>query len=170
MLCVIAKLDLKATQKLRKLQNVAASFGLRFSPVYGHITIATYTLDDDMKFIAGCKDLLQALGPFSVFFKKVEVLSETSIIVAMPQKNDVLISVHDRITAQYGAFLDQWTCDDTWYPHTTLVYNPRADLPRICRLMQDAFSPFVAFVKDIEFSRVTESGYSIVDKISLEEF
>lgn len=167
MLCVIAKLDSHATEKLRTLQKVAASYEVVPSALYGHITITAYTPDDDKSFVAGCKELLQGIGPFSVLYDKVEVLSETSIIVAAPQKNDVLLSVHNRIAAQYGAFLDHWTCDDTWYPHTTLLYDPHADLPRICRTIQEAFSPFETVVKSIELSRVTETGYEIVDRITL---
>ena len=167
MLCVIAKLDSHATEKLRTLQKVAASYGVVPSALYGHITIAAYLPNDDMAFVAGCKELLQGMGPFSVLFNKVEVLSETSIIVATPQKCGVLLTLHTKIAERYGLFLDQWTCGDNWYPHTTLLYNPQADLPRICRALREAFSPFEAVVKSIEFSRVTETGYEIVDRITL---
>lgn len=167
MLCVIAKLNRNATEKLRSLQNVTASFGIRPSPVHGHITIATYTPDDDTEFIAGCKELLQNVCPFSVFFDKVEVLSETSIIVATPRKDDILMSLHGGLAAQYGPFLDQWTRGDSWYPHTTLLYHPQADLAEICRSMQEIFSPFEATVNGIEFSKVTERGYRITDRIAL---
>ena len=167
MLCVIAKLDIHATEKLRDLQNVAASYDLDFSALYGHITIAVYCPDDDSTFVTGCKELLQDIGSFRVFFDKVEVLSETSIIVAVPQKNDVLLCLHNRITSRYGPFLDQWTCGERWYPHTTLLYHPQVDLSRICHDMQEEFSPFEAVVNNIEFSRVTERGYKIVEKIAL---
>ena len=86
MLCVIVKLDSHATEKLRTLQKVAASYGVVPSALYGHITIAAYTPDNDIDFVIGCKKLLQGVGPFSVLFDKVEVLSETFIIVATPQK------------------------------------------------------------------------------------
>ena len=167
MLCVIAKLDSHATERLRTLQKAAVSYGAGPSALYGHITIATYIPEDDMKFVAGCKELLQGIGSFSVLYDRVEVLSESSIIVATPKKKGDLLSLHNRIAAQYGAFLDQWTCDDTWYPHTTLLYDPHADLARVCRAMQETFSPFEAVVKSVEFSRVTETGYEIVDKVTL---
>lgn len=104
MLCVIAKLSRSATEELRLLQRVAASFGMHPSPVYGHVTIAAYTSDDDAEFIAGCKELLQGIGSFSVFFDKIEVLSETSIIVATPRKDSVLTALHDRLAARYVPF------------------------------------------------------------------
>lgn len=167
MLCVIAKLSRSATEELRSLQSVAASFGIHPSPVYGHVTIAAYTPDDDMDFIAGCKELIQDVHPFSVFFDKIEVLSQTSIIVATPRKDGVLMSLHDRLAARYGPFLDQWTCGDSWYPHTTLLYHPQADLAGTCRSMQEIFSPFEATVDGIEFSKVTEAGYRITDRIAL---
>ena len=167
MLCVIAKLDSHATEKLRTLQKIAASYGVVPSALYGHITIAAYSPENDMDFVVGCKELLQGIGLFSVLFNKVEVLSETSIIVATPQKSGVLLTVHTKIADRYGPFLDQWTCGDNWYPHTTLLYNPQADLSRICHSIQEVFSPFEAVVKSIEFSRVTETGYEIVDRITL---
>ena len=167
MLYVIAKLDSHATEKLRTLQKAAASYGVVPSALYGHITIAAYTSDNDMDFVIGCKELLQGVSPFSVLFDKVEVLSETSIIVAAPQKSRILLTLHTRIAERYGLLLDQWTCSNNWYPHTTLLYNPQADLPRICRAVQEDFFPFEAGVKSIEFSRVTETGYEIVDRITL---
>lgn len=168
MLCVIAKLDPGAAEKLRQLQAAAAPFGLRPAPVYGHITLATYLPDGDTEFIAGCKALLNGTVPFSVRFDRVEVLPATSIIVAAPRKDGVLLSLHDAIAARYAPFLDQWTCNDRWYPHTTLLYDPQADLPRICRSMQALFSPFEAAIRSIEFSRVTETGYAIADRITLQ--
>lgn len=168
MLCVIAKLDPGAVEKLRRLQAAAAPFGARPTPVYGHITLATCLSDDDTGFLEGCKALLQGTAPFSVRFDRVEVLPATSIIVAAPQKGGVLLSLHDTITAQYAPSLNQWTCDDRWYPHTTLLYDPQADLPRICQSMQELFSPFEAAVRYIEFSRVTETGYEIADRITLQ--
>ena len=167
MLCVIAKLDPGAVEKLRQLQTAAVPFGARPTPVYGHITLAAYVPGGDTEFLAGCKALLQDTAPFSVRYDRVEVLPATSIIVAAPQKRGVLLSLHSMIAARYAPSLDQWTCDDRWYPHTTLLYDPQADLPRICRSMQERFSPFEAAVRYIEFSRVTETGYEIADRITL---
>lgn len=168
MLCVIAKLDPGAAEKLRKLQAAAAPLGARPAPVYGHITLATYLPDDDMEFIAGCKALLKGAAPFSVRFDRVELLPATSIIVAAPQRSGILLSLHDQIAAQYAPFLDQWTRDDRWYPHTTLLYDPQADLLQICRVMQTLFSPFEAAVRSIEFSRVTKTGYEIAERLALQ--
>ena len=168
MLCVIARLDPGAVETLRRLQTAAAPFGARPTPVYGHITLASYMPDDDTEFLAGCKALLQSTGPFSARFERVEVLPATSIIVAAPRKDGMLLSLHRMIAAQYAPFLNQWTCDDSWYPHTTLLYDPQAELPRICQSMQKLFSPFDAAVRCIEFSRVTETGYEITDRITLQ--
>ena len=110
MLCVIAKLSRSATEELRLLQRVATSFGMHPSPVYGHVTIAAYTSDDDAEFIAGCKELLQGIGSFSVFFDKIEVLSETSIIVATPRKDSVLTALHDRLAVAIAGIPTQRCC------------------------------------------------------------
>lgn len=167
MLCVIAKLDVGATERLRGLQGAAAAFGLRPAPVYGHITLAAYTPEDDAEFAAGCRELLRDVRPFSVRMDKVEVLQATSIIAALPEKSGALLALHDKIAARYGPFLDQWTCGGDWLPHTTLLYHPQAELPRICRAMRDGFSPFAAAVTGIEFSKVTETGYEITGRIAL---
>ena len=166
MLCVIAKLDADATERLRRLQRAAASFGLHPAPVYGHITLAAYTPEDDVEFAAGCRELLKDTARFSVRVDKIEVLQATSIIAALPEKSGTLLALHDEIAARYGAFLDQWTRGD-WLPHITLLYHPQAELPRVCRAMREAFSPFTAEVTDIQFSKVTETGYEIIDQIAL---
>lgn len=74
MLCVIAKLDSHATEKLRTLQKVAASYEVVPSALYGHITIAAYSPNNDMAFVAGCKELLQGIGLFSILYDRIEVL------------------------------------------------------------------------------------------------
>ena len=167
MLCVIAKLDAGATERLQRLQRVAASFGLHPAPVYGHITLAAYTPEDDAEFAAGCRELLRDVRPFSVRMDKVEVLQATSIIAALPEKSGALLALHDKIAARYGPFLDQWTRGGDWLPHTTLLYHPQAELPRICRAMREGFSPFAAAVTGIEFSKVTETSYEITGRIAL---
>ncbi len=167
MLCVIAKLDAGAAERLRRLQRAAASFGLRPAPVYGHITLAAYTPEDDAGFAAGCRELLRDARPFSIRVEKVEVLQATSIIAALPEKSGALLSLHDEIAARYGPFLDPWTRGGDWLPHITLLYHPQAELPRVCRAMREVFSPFTAAVTGIEFSKVTETGYEIIDQIEL---
>ena len=167
MLCVIAKLDAGATERLRGLQSAAAAFGLRPAPVYGHITLAAYTPENDAGFAAGCRALLESAARFSVRVDRIEVLQATSIIAALPEKSGMLLSLHDEIAARYGAFLDVWTRGGDWLPHITLLYHPQAELPRVCRAMREVFSPFTAEITGIQFSKVTETGYEIIDRIAL---
>lgn len=167
MLCVIAKLDVGATERLRGLQGAAAAFGLRPAPVYGHITLAAYTPEDDAEFAAGCRELLENTARFSVLIDRIEVLQATSIIAALPEKSGALLRLHDKIAARYGQFLDVWTRGGDWLPHVTLLYHPQAELPRVCRAMREGFSPFTAAVTGIEFSKVTETGYEITGRIAL---
>lgn len=51
MLCVIAKIDKCAVEKLKAIQRAAVSESAA-RPIYGHITIAAYMGDDEVKFIA----------------------------------------------------------------------------------------------------------------------
>lgn len=168
MLCVIAKLDSDSIEKLRALQNKANDFNVFPADLYGHITIAAYIGDDELAFIKECKKMIKGIGPFIVRYDKLEVLSETEIIVASLQKNGALLYLHDNIEAQYGEFLNQWTVTEKWYPHTTLLSNSKSELTKICKAMQESFFSFQAVVNSIEFSRVTEAGYEIVDRITLE--
>ncbi len=150
MLCVIGKLDDRATDRLRNLLN---------TPLYGHITLATYLGDDEPQFIQYCKGL--DISPFQVEYTKAEVLDATSIIVATPEKTGMLDALNRCITDQYNSMLDPWTQRERWYPHTTLFYGPNTDLHALCR--EIGFTPFKAGIHRIEFSRVVESGYDIVD-------
>ena len=94
-------------------------------------------------------------------------MPETSIIVAVPTLPDTLRSLHDRIDRDFGESLDSWTHGENWYPHTTLVYNPAVDLDAICKEMQKHFVPFDTSIEQIEFSRVEENGYNIVETVRL---
>ena len=164
MLCVIAKLDDAATDKLLRLQNTAASVSADTKPLYGHITVATYIGDDEPGFVRTCRQLLQGFRAFDVVFDKIEVLEETSIIVAAPAKSEPLISLHQRIAERFDDSLDQWTKKDDWYPHTTLLFGPQLDLHGICHKMADSFVPFTADISRIEFSRVCGNTCEIVGR------
>ena len=111
--------------------------------------------------------MMDGLRSFPVLYRKVEVLEETSIIVASPEKTGMLVQLHDMIAERFGNDLDCWTAGDDWYPHTTLVYDPEAYLEHICSDIQQEFRPFEALVNCIEFSQVNETGYTIIDRIEL---
>ena len=167
MLCVIAKLDDAATKTLAAFRKIAYGEHRNGGSLYGHVTVATYVSDDEEGFICACKGYLNHFAAFDIIFDKIEVLDETSIIVASPRRTKALELLHRCITDHFNEALDQWTKSDAWYPHTTLYYEPEADLGKICRRMEEHFVPVTAHIDTIEFSRVLESGYEIVDHVNL---
>ena len=168
MICVIAKLTPDATERLNILRKAVVSKKLPVKPFYGHITIATY-LPDDEEFVQVCSEIIRETPSFRIRYAKLEVLSETSIIVAVPSESDALLALHNKITDKYSNSLDRWTCGADWYPHTTLLYDPDADLNVLCRNMQGHFIPFETCISRIEFSRVTGTGYTILESIDLKQ-
>ena len=167
MLCVIAKLTPDVNEKFSRLRQTALPQIHFSSPLYAHITLATYLPENTETFTAFCREMFRSVPSFTVLYEKLEVLPETSIIVATPSFSETLRSLHERISSRFGENLDRWTCDETWYPHTTLVYNPAMDLNAVCKEMQKHFVPFDASVDQIEFSRVEENGYTIVESVRL---
>ncbi len=166
MLCVIAKLSDTAARELDMVkEKVFNTIGLK--PLYGHITIATYIGKDEPGFIRSCREMVEGISSFTVEYEKIEVLEETSIIVASPKKSGLLESIHQNIAETFNDALDKWTGIGVWYPHTTLFYGPGENLYEISRRMSDTFTPFSARVTAIEFSRVLESGYDVIDHIEL---
>lgn len=167
MLCVIAKLNREATEKLVSIQKAALSDVVALKPLYGHITIATYTGNQEAEFIRFCKSRMDGIFHFPVRYQNIEVLEASSIIVASPEKSGILEMLHQRIAEEYNGFLNRWTQLEQWYPHTTLLYEPNLDLRRICCKMSDCFAPFSTPISRIEFSRVLENGYDILDSVEL---
>ena len=167
MLCVIAKLDDAATKMLAAVREIAYGEQKIGRQLYGHITVATYISDDETGFINTCKGYLEDLPAFDIIYDKLEVLDETSIIVAVPGKTEALELLYQRIADTFNDALDQWTKRGAWYPHTTLYYDPEADLGAIRDRMAEQFVPVTAHIGAIEFSRVLESGYEIVDRVDL---
>lgn len=162
MICLIAKLSDEATEKLRALREGNVQPVRTPASVYGHITIATYLPEEDAAFIEACADLIRGFRPFSVRYQTVRVLPETSVIVAAPEKSAELLALHRGVTDRFGSALDRWTGRENWLPHTTLVYDPAADLEAVCREMNERFVPFDARVERLELSRVTPDGYTII--------
>lgn len=167
MLCVIAKIDSEARERLLELQQLTESFGVSPRSLYGHITLANYVGDDEERFILSCKALLSDFRKFSVRYDKIEVLTATSIIVASPLKENNITDIQKEIVRNWGKYLDDWTQENVWKPHTTLLYKPQVNLQDIAEVMQEKFKPFNAQINRIEFSRVKENGYEIIDFIEL---
>ena len=166
MLCVIAKLDGAATEKLQALRSLAFPPGEAGLPLHGHITLATYVGKEEARFLEACRELLRGAPTFSVRYGRLEVLEETSILAALPEPSPELEALHRRIAA-FPADLDPWTETARWLPHTTLYYSPDADLESLHRRMETAFTPFTAHISAVEFSRVLESGYKILGAVKL---
>lgn len=157
MLCAIAKIDPASTERLAKLRRMANDFGVFPRELHGHITLATYTGGDETGFIASCKTILSGYHKFTVPYEKVEIwasVPEPEIIVAAPRREPVMAAVQKEIAQAWAADLNEWTQEDVWRPHTTLLYAPGADLAAIAVAMQREFEPFTAQVDRIEFSRV----------------
>lgn len=167
MLCMIAKLSEEATQTLRSVQKIVP--GAAGRPLHGHITIAAYTGADEAQFIRFCKELAGEFSAFSVEYEGLRVLEETSIIVAAPKRAGPLEALHRGIAEKYRDTLDIWTGTKRWMPHTTLFFGPGEDLDEICRRMGKGFAPFSARISGIEFSRIEDSGYKIVDRLDFPE-
>lgn len=167
MLCAIAKIDSAATGRLINLAKISECFGIPPRNIHGHITLATYIGDQEAQFIASCQAGLAGREKFMIRYDTIKVLASTSIIVAVPQPENTLTAIQKEISTRWASALDKWTQTDAWQAHTTLMYNPQADLHTIAKAMQEKFEPFAAQIGWVEFSRVNESGYEICDLIEL---
>ena len=169
MLCIIANCSPEADQKLSALREAAFPPGRFTSPLNAHITLATFLPEDYSTFMEACEKLIRRCRPSTVRYEKLEVLSETSIIVATPSIPDELAALHESIVMEFSHSLDRWTGGNNWYPHTTLVYDPAADLQQICAGMRARFIPFEDRICQFSFSKVDDSGYTIIKTINLKE-
>ncbi len=151
-----------------KLAKLTEHFGIPPRTVYGHITLATYIGNDEGRFISSCKASLSGHERFSICYDKIEVWGPSTIIVAVPRKENAIEAIQKEISKGWAADLNEWTQEGIWQPHTTLVTNPQADFYAIAKAMQDKFEPFVAQVDRVEFSRVYEKGYEKIDCIELQ--
>ena len=167
MLCVIAKIDNAARERLNELCKVVEGFDLPVRYLYGHITLVSYIGQNEADFIAQCKTALKTWRAFPVDYNCVELLPPTPSIVASPELSQELVAIHDLLLSVAPSEMDSWSAKEVWHPHTTLFYHTEADLPAIAERMRKIFATFTAEVVRIEFSRVTDSGYEIIDSITL---
>lgn len=176
MLCAIVKLDPAARDRLMKLEQIPERFGFPPRNLHGHITLATYIGDDEEGFISSCKAILSGHGKIPVYYDKVEAWTSTfgarSLIVAVPRKEQMITTIQKEISRQWSAHLNEWTQEDTWTPHTSLLYVSGTDLDAVAEAMQEEFVPFVTEADRIEFSRIQEIegkfSYETVDFIELQ--
>lgn len=168
MVCAIAIIDKGAREQLAELANRTERFGISPRNIHGHITLATYVGKNESGFVSSCKECLSAHDKFSVCYEKIEIWGPPEIIVAAPRKDNVIAAIQEEIFRNWAQDLNEWTQADVWKPHTTLVTNPQADFQAIAEAMREKFEPFVARIDRIEFSRVYETGYEIIDCVELQ--
>lgn len=167
MLCVIAKIDNAATERLQELCKIAEEFGLPVKELHGHITLISYIGPHETRFIQQCKNILRHHRSFAVHYHGVEVLRSTPNIVALPELSQELITLHHALASTAPSELDSWSSTTLWRPHTTLLSHTEADLQAIAQVMHSRFTPFSAQVFSVEFSKVNDNGYDIIDSIQL---
>lgn len=130
MVCAIAIIDQAATDRLIKAVRIAERFGFPAGEVHGHITLATYVGDDEAGFISSCKEILSKHGRFPVFYDKIEAWGTTSgtgsFIVAVPRKENAIVTIQKEISGEWSAYLNRWTQPDAWNPHTFSPVSPRS--------------------------------------------
>ena len=156
MLCVIALLDPASMERLSRLRRLTAAFGVPPRAVHGHITLASYTGGDEAGFISSCQAILSRRRKFSVHYGDIRIFDSTSVIVAIPDKEDPLDAIQREIADTWAKELNQWTRREAWQPHTSLFYSPEVELAPILGAMRAEFEPFSAQIDRIEFSRVDE--------------
>lgn len=167
MLCVIAMLDDSSSEKLGQLCKIVEEFGIPARYWYGHITMVSYLGEDEAGFIDKCREALAGCTEFLVHYDRLEQLAPTPSIVASPRMTPELMEVHRRLLSTVPDELDKWSAVEFWHPHTTLFYHTEADLLKIMERMEQSFEPITATISSIEFSKVTDKGYEIVDSIDL---
>lgn len=176
MLCAIIIVDADATERLARIEQIAERFGYPPKNVHGHITLATYTGDDEESFISSCKAILSKFGKFPVYYDKIEAWEGMpgvkTFIVAVPRKEHTIVSLQKEISKAWSADLNEWTREDTWSPHTSLIHVPGTDLSDVAEAMQGEFEPFAAQIDRIEFTHVYESEdkctFEIADFVKLQ--
>lgn len=167
MLCAIAIIDDASRNRLLEIQRIGKKFDIPSRHLHGHITLATYVGTDDGAFVSSCKSILSSYPPCSVLYHRIRILSATSIIVAVPSRNTLLTDMQREISDRWHQDLDQWTKSEIWEPHTTLVHKPDFDLEPVAQAMREQFLPFSALIDRIEFSKVHENGYEILETVFL---
>ena len=167
MLCVIAKIDNAARERLNELCKVVEEFDFPVRYLYGHITLVSYIGQNEEDFVKQCKTVLKNWRAFPVDYNCVELLPPTPSIVASPELSQELVAIHDLLLSVAPSEMDSWSAKEVWHPHTTFFYHTEADLQAIAERMRKIFVPFTAEIVRIEFSRVTDGGYEVIDYITL---
>lgn len=173
MVCAIAMIDQAATGRLAKAVQTAERFGYPPKEVHGHITLAAYIGDDEERFISSCKEILSKHRRFPVYYDKIEAWSTTSgtgsFIVAVPRKDNAIVTIQKEISKEWSAYLNKWTQADTWNPHTFLLYRPGVNLDTAAEAMREEFEPFVTQISRVEFTRVHDDDESVIDAVDFIE-
>ena len=158
MLCVIARVDPGARERLAALRKTAEAWDSRRGELYGHITLVTYVEDEEERFIAFCRALLSGRRAFSVRYGGIEILPATSILVASLEKEGELLSLHGEIAEKWSGGLDRWTGDERWKPHTTLLYNSDGDLTAAATAADGFVVALLSRYAFIDYSRQAPLG------------
>lgn len=133
-LCVLAGYDADTEQKLCELQNrlyEKGYVGTHTKDVIQHITIGTFSTEEEKELIAKIKQTACEQQSFSVQFNHIGVFGGSKVLFVAPDINESLLNLA-------GAFKNT----TGWTPHTTMLIDEPKTIYEALPVVADNFKAF----------------------------
>lgn len=162
-------LDEKTNEKLDEIRKALELFGIEYSPIYGHITFASYVNVNIDEILEYTKKFVEGKKSFHINCSVLGFLT-TNCIACIPSTSGKLLEYYEEYHQEFDSYCNIWTSIDSelWLPHISLYYSESEDLGAIIGEMSKRFTQLKGKVVRMELSVVNENDFNIIYSYDLE--
>ncbi len=156
-------LDETTNRKLDEIRKALEVFNIKYSPIYGHITFASFIDVDVDEIVQYTKKFAEGKKSFDINCSALGFLS-TNCIACIPSTSGKLLEYYEEYHQEFDSYCNMWTSAENglWLPHISLYCSETEDLGLIIGEMLKRFIQFRAKVVKMELSVVNDNSFDIV--------
>ena len=162
-------LDEETNRKLNEIRKVLEIFNIKYSPIYGHITFASFINIDGDKILKYTKEFSKEIKSFDINCSALGFLS-SNCIACIPSTTGKLQEYYANYHREFDSYCNIWTsmADGLWLPHISLYSSDTEDLGSIIGEMLKRFSQFKGRIIRMELSTWDGNDFDIIYSKDLE--
>lgn len=161
--CAIWILDKATNERLEEIRKALNKFNIKYDPIYGHITLATFVDIDVDEILKYTKKFIEGKKSFDINCSALGFLT-TNLIACIPSTSEKLFEYYEEYHQEFDSYCNMFTSasNGLWLPHMSLYHSETEDLGAVIGEMSKRFAQFKGRVVRMELSVVNDDGFNII--------
>ena len=162
-------LDEETNVKLDEIRKALEVFDIKYKPIYGHITFASFINIDVDKILQYTKKFAQEIKTFDINCSALGFLS-SNCIACIPSTTGKILEYYEEYHKEFDSYCNTWTsmADGLWLPHISLYSNDTENLGAIIGEMLKRFTQFKGRIIRMELSILDGDKFDTIYSQDLE--